>query len=95
MRLALLVPANGFFPVAIRAQFVAIKTEQYRLLPKDARTYVAPATTVAPGESTSVVATLETPTATGRYIMKVTVIRNGIDETGPDFERQVKVDKGR
>jgi hypothetical protein len=50
---------------------------------------------VKPGESTTVTATLETPTATGRYVMNVTVIRNGIEETTPDFERQVKVDKGR
>jgi hypothetical protein len=86
---------DGFFPVAVRAQFVAIKTEQHRLLPRGARTYVTPSRAIQPGESTDVVATLETPTATGRYIMKITVIRNGIDETTPDFERQVKVDKGR
>jgi hypothetical protein len=86
---------DGFFPVAVRAQFVALKTEQYRLLPKGARTYVTPATAIEPGQSTTVMATLETPTATGRYLMKITVIRNGIDETTPDFERPVKVDKGR
>jgi hypothetical protein len=87
--------ANGFFPVAIRAQFVALKTEQYRQLPKGARVYVNPPKEIAPGETATVTATLETPTATGRYVMKVTVIRNGIDETTPDFERPVKVDKGR
>jgi hypothetical protein len=86
---------DGFFPVAVRAQFVALKTEQYRQLPKDARVYVSPDHAIEPGESTSVTATLATPTATGRYVMKVTVIRNGIDETTPDFERPVKVDKGR
>lgn len=86
---------DGFFPVAVRAQFVALKTEQHRLLPKGARIYVTPATALQPGESTTVTATLETPTATGRYVVKVTVIRNGIAETTPDFERQVKVDKGR
>jgi hypothetical protein len=87
--------ADGFFPVAIRAQFVALKTEQYRLLPKGARVYVNPPVDIAPGQTATVTATLETPTATGRYVMKVTVIRNGIDETTPDFERPVKVDKGR
>jgi hypothetical protein len=86
---------DGFFPVTVRAQFVALKTEQYRQLPRGARTYVSPTTAVKPGESATVTATLETPTATGRYTIKVTVIRNGIDETTPDFEHQVKVDKGR
>jgi hypothetical protein len=86
---------DGFFPVAIRAQFLAQKTEQHRLLPKGARTYVTPATPIEPGETANVTATLETPTATGRYVLNITVIRNGIDETTPDFERQVKVDKGR
>jgi len=86
---------DGFFPVAVRAQFQALKTEQHRQLPRGARTYVTPAAPVPPGQSTTVTATLETPTATGRYVMKITVIRNGIDETTPDFERQVKVDKGR
>jgi hypothetical protein len=74
---------DGFFPVTIRAQFVALKTEQYRLLPKGARVYVNPPNDIAPGETAIVTATLETPTATGRYTMKVTVIRNGIDETTP------------
>jgi hypothetical protein len=86
---------DGFFPVAVRAQFVALKTEQHRLLPSGARTYVVPAGPVAPGESATVSATLQTPTATGRYQMKVTVIRHGIDEAGGDFEKQVRVDKGR
>lgn len=86
---------DGFFPVAVRAQFLALKTEQHRQLPRGARTYVPPAAAVQPGESVTVNATLETPTATGRYVFNVTVIRNGIDETTPDFERQVRVDKGR
>lgn len=86
---------DGFFPVAVRAQFQALKTEQHRQLPRGARTYVTPAAPVQPGESVTVAATLETPTATGRYVMNVTVIRNGIEETTPDFERQVRVDKGR
>ena len=38
---------NGFFNVSVRAQFVAIKTEQYRLLPPRSRTYVVPPTDVA------------------------------------------------
>jgi len=79
----------------VRAQFLALKTEQHRQLPRSARTYVTPAAPVQPGESATVTATLETPTATGRYVMNVTVIRNGIEETTPDFERQVRVDKGR
>jgi hypothetical protein len=87
--------SESFFPVVVRAQFVALKTEQHRLLPTGSRVYVSPDGPVAPGQSTTVLATLQTPTATGRYVMKVTVIRHGIDEAGPDFEQQVKVDKGR
>ena len=58
---------DGFFPVTVRAQFLAQKTEQHRVLPKGARTYVSPATSLRPGESATVNATLETPSATGRY----------------------------
>lgn len=86
---------DGFFPVAVRAQFLALKTEQHKLLPKGARVYVAPDQAVPPGGTATVTARLETPTATGRYIMAITVIRHGIDETDPGFEEQVKVDKGR
>lgn len=86
---------QGFFTVTIRAQILALKTEQHRLLPKGARTYVAPPEPVAPGASASVTATVETPTAPGRYTMTVTVIRNGIDEPGPGFEKGFRVDNGR
>jgi hypothetical protein len=84
------------FPVAVRAQFIALKGDQHRLLTNASRVYVSPAGPVAPGASTDVVATLQTPTATGRYTMKITVIRHGIDdETTPSFEKPARVDKGR
>ncbi|HZO25819.1 MAG TPA: hypothetical protein VFH48_07475 [Chloroflexota bacterium] len=50
---------------------------------------------IAPGESADFLATLETPTATGRYILSVTVIRTGVEETAPGFEQPIRVDKGR
>jgi hypothetical protein len=86
---------GGFFNVAVRAQILALKTEQHRLLPAGARTYVSPTEPVPPGQSATVTATVETPTATGRYLMTVTVIRNGIDDDGPGFEKPIRVDKGR
>ena len=72
----------------------ARKTLQY-LLPKGARTYVSPPGPIAPGEAASLTATVETPTATGRYTMTVTVIRNGVDDPAPGFEKSIRVDKGR
>jgi hypothetical protein len=86
---------EGFFNVSLRVQIVATKSEQHRLLPKGARVYVNPTAPIAPGESANLVATVETPTATGRYIMSVTVIRTGIEETTPGFEQPIRVDKGR
>ena len=86
---------EGFFNVAVRVQIQATKTEQHRLLPKGARVYVNPTAPIAPGESADFLATVETPTATGRYILTVTVIRTGIDETAPGFEKPIRVDKGR
>jgi hypothetical protein len=79
----------------VRVQIQATKTEQHRLLPKGARVYVNPTAPIAPGESADFLATVETPTATGRYILAVTVIRTGIEETGTGFERPIRVDKGR
>jgi hypothetical protein len=86
---------EGFFNVAVRVQILATKTEQHRLLPKGARVYVNPTVPIAPGESADFVATVETPAATGRYILTVTTIRTGIEETAPGFERPIRVDKGR
>ena len=86
---------EGYFNVAVRAQIVATKTDQHRQLPKGARVYVNPTAPIAPGESASFEATLETPTATGRYILAVTVIRTGVEETSPGFEQPIRVDKGR
>lgn len=86
---------GGFFNVAMRVQILATKTEQHKLLPKDARVYVNPTAPIAPGESADFVATVETPTATGRYVLTVTAIRTGIDEPGPGFEQGIRVDKGR
>lgn len=85
----------GYFPVVVRAQFVALKTEQHRQLPRGARTYLNLPAAVPPGGSAEVTATLETPSATGRYVLEIAVIRNGIDETHADFERQVRVDRRR
>jgi hypothetical protein len=86
---------EGFFNVAVRVQILATKTEQHRLLPKGARVYVDPTAPIAPGESVDFVATVETPTTTGRYILTVTTIRTGIEEAAPGFERPIRVDKGR
>ena len=86
---------GGFFNVAMRVQILATKTEQHKLLPKDARVYVNPTAPIAPGESAEFTATVETPTATGRYLLTVTAIRTGIDETAPGFEKGIRVDKGR
>jgi hypothetical protein len=87
--------SSGVFPVAVRVQFVALKAEQHRLLPKGSRVYVSPPGPVAPGESADVEATVLTPTATGRYTMSITVIRHGIDDTAsPSFEKSARVDKG-
>jgi hypothetical protein len=86
---------EGFFNVALRVQILATKTEQHRLLPKGARVYVNPTASIAPGESASFLATVETPTATGRYILTATMIRTGIEEEAPGFEQAIRVDKGR
>ena len=86
---------EGYFNVAIRAQIQALKTEQHRQLPKGARVYLNPTKSIAPGESADFVATVETPTATGRYVLAVTVIRTGVEETSPGFEQPIRVDKGR
>jgi len=86
---------GGFFNVAMRVQILATKTEQHKLLPKDARVYVNPTAPIAPGESADFVAMVETPTATGRYVLTVTAIRTGIEEPGPGFEKGIRVDRGR
>jgi hypothetical protein len=86
---------DGYFNVALRVQIVATKTEQHRLLPKGARVYVNPTAPIGPGESASFVATVETPTATGRYVLAVTMIRSGVEETEPGFQQSIRVDKGR
>jgi hypothetical protein len=85
----------GVYFVQVRAQFVAQRTEQHRQLTKASRVYVSPPGPLAPGESATVEATLQTPTATGRYTMKITVMRHGIEETTPDFEHPARVDRGR
>jgi len=86
---------EGFFNVALRVQFLATKTEQHRALPKGARVYVNPTGEIGPGQSAEFLATVETPTVTGRYTLNVTMIRTGIDEPDPGFEQSVRVDKGR
>ena len=86
---------DNFFNVTLRAQILATKTEQHRLLPRGARVYVNPTKAIAPGESADFLATIETPTATGRYILTVTMIRTGVDEAAPGFEQPIRVDKGR
>lgn len=86
---------DGLFNVSLRVQIVATKTEQHRLLPKGARAYVNPAAPIGPGESATLMATVETPTATGRYVLTATMIRTGIEETAPGFEQPIRVDKGR
>ena len=86
---------EGYFNVAIRAQIQALKTEQHRQLPKGSRVYLNPTKSIAPGESADFVATVETPTATGRYVLAVTVIRTGVEEGAPGFEQPIRVDKGR
>ena len=86
---------EGFFNVALRVQFLATKTDQHRQLPKGSRVYVNPTGEIAPGESATFLATVETPTVTGRYTLNVTMIRTGIDEPDPGFEQSVRVDKGR
>jgi hypothetical protein len=87
--------AEGYFPVAVRVQFVALKTEQHRLLPKGSRVYAPPLVTVPPGGTVDVTATVEAPTASGRYMLTVTVMRHGIDETAPGFEKRVTVGQDR
>jgi hypothetical protein len=86
---------EGYFNVAVRVQIQALKTEQHRQLPKGARVYLNPTKPIAPGESADFEATVETPTATGRYVLAVTVIRTGVEETSPGFEQPIRVDKGR
>jgi hypothetical protein len=86
---------EGFFNAALRVQIVATKTEQHRLLPKGARAYVNPIDPIEPGETATFVATVETPTATGRYVLTATMIRTGIEETAPGFEKPIRIDKGR
>jgi hypothetical protein len=86
---------EGFFNVTLRTQILATNTAQHRALPKNARVYVNPTTSIGPGESADFLATVETPTVTGRYILTITMIRTGIDEPTPGFEESIRVDKGR
>jgi hypothetical protein len=47
------------------------------------------------GPPGSAAGAVETPAATGRYTLTVTVIRASIDEPAPGFEESIRVDTGR